>query len=252
MKLKRFLQLGCIMVAMTLFVSCSGEDGADGVPGATGPAGTTGANGTDGTDGTNGADGADGADGQDGIACWDLNGDGVGNIAVGGDGGSEDEDINDDGVVDALDCQGPQGDSGPGAQRIVVDVTGIAVDDTAINLAVPELTQEIVDNYVLLFYLTDGANYFPIPGSTNSEFQATNRQYNVSYSVGNVDLLVSSFDGTDLTQGWVTGLFTELHVVLVETSSMGGKSQADVMASLKSAGVDTNDYHAVMKHYGME
>ncbi len=51
---------------------CSGDDGDDGNPG---PAGT---------------------DGSDGINCWDLNGNGIGDLP--------DEDLNGDGVVDVLDC----------------------------------------------------------------------------------------------------------------------------------------------------
>lgn len=57
-----------------------------------------------GADGQNGADGQDGADGADGINCWDLNGNGIGDIA---------EDLNGDGIVDVLDCRGPEGPEGP-------------------------------------------------------------------------------------------------------------------------------------------
>lgn len=39
-----------------------------------------------------------------GIACWDLNGNGI---------ADPEEDVNNDGVVDALDCQGPAGLQGP-------------------------------------------------------------------------------------------------------------------------------------------
>ncbi|MGB5412547.1 MAG: hypothetical protein WBN09_13520, partial [Woeseiaceae bacterium] len=53
--------------------------------------------GCDGDDGARGADGTDGMDGGDGIACWDLNGNGV---------GDPEEDINNDGVVDVNDCTG--------------------------------------------------------------------------------------------------------------------------------------------------
>ncbi|MDH3614416.1 MAG: hypothetical protein OES10_14200 [Gammaproteobacteria bacterium] len=49
--------------------------------------------GCEGDDGRDGAAGTDGTDGQD---CWDLNGNGVGDLAT--------EDLNVDGVVDVLDC----------------------------------------------------------------------------------------------------------------------------------------------------
>lgn len=44
-----------------------------------------------------------GRDGNDGLSCWDLNGNGVSDLQ---------EDINQDGVWNALDCQGPAGPPG--------------------------------------------------------------------------------------------------------------------------------------------
>jgi octaheme c-type cytochrome (tetrathionate reductase family) len=67
-------------------VGCEGDDGKDG---AAGVAGATGATGPSGTDGTNG------------LACWDLNQNGVADVAT--------EDLNRDGVVDVLDCRTPSG-----------------------------------------------------------------------------------------------------------------------------------------------
>ena len=66
-----------------------------GVTGDMGPTGPTGAKGTTGDTGPTGATGADGT------ACWDLNGNGVGDSG---------EDINGDGNYDALDCQGSDHD----------------------------------------------------------------------------------------------------------------------------------------------
>ncbi len=48
-----------------------------------------------GCEGDDGAPGADGTDGADGISCWDLNANGQADA---------DEDLNGDGVVDAVDC----------------------------------------------------------------------------------------------------------------------------------------------------
>ena len=67
-------------------VGCEGDDGKDG---AAGVAGATGATGPSGTDGTTG------------LACWDLNQNGVADLAT--------EDLNRDGVVDVLDCRTPSG-----------------------------------------------------------------------------------------------------------------------------------------------
>ena len=59
--------------------------------------------GSDGADGTNGSNGTDGQDGRDGIDCWDLDGDGQNDA---------NEDVNNDGKFNSLDCQGPKGDKG--------------------------------------------------------------------------------------------------------------------------------------------
>lgn len=50
-----------------------------------------------------------------GLACWDLNGNGI---------GDPDEDTNNDGVWDAFDCQGVQGDVGPQGPQGIVGTTG--------------------------------------------------------------------------------------------------------------------------------
>ncbi|MCG3129333.1 MAG: N-acetylneuraminate epimerase [Phycisphaerae bacterium] len=59
--------------------------------------------GQSGPPGEDGADGEEGAPGSPGVACWDLNADGIAQLDT--------EDTNEDGVVDVLDCRG---DTGPG------------------------------------------------------------------------------------------------------------------------------------------
>ncbi len=212
--------LGCMVTAMALISSCSGEDGKDGL---------------NGTNGTNGVDGATGPAGSDGIACWDLNANGVGDI---------EEDMNGDEFVDALDCQGPQGEAGPAAQRIIVDTTGETPGATSIELDVPELTQAVLDTHIVLTYITDGSNFWSIPAAIPTAF--FNFDLVVRYEVGLIE--IRELIGT----GWDPDLFPEVHIVLIETASMGGKSQADVMASLKAAQVDVNNYEEVKKFFGLK
>jgi octaheme c-type cytochrome (tetrathionate reductase family) len=71
---------------------------------ALGAAGCGGDDGNDGIDGVPGTAGVDGADGQN---CWDLNGNGVGDLP--------DEDLNGDGVVDVLDCNPAANEPAAGA-----------------------------------------------------------------------------------------------------------------------------------------
>ena len=75
----------------------NGPTGPTGAAGPAGPAGTTGANGTN------------------GISCWDLNGNGVNDVA---------EDINGDGNWDALDCAGAAGPAGPTGAAGATGVAG--------------------------------------------------------------------------------------------------------------------------------
>nr|WP_299338908.1 hypothetical protein [Allomuricauda sp.] len=66
-----------LMVLTACVISCSGEDGEQGLQGITG---------------------------ENGINCWDLDGDGEGDLGS--------EDINNDGKVNVLDCMGMVGDVG--------------------------------------------------------------------------------------------------------------------------------------------
>lgn len=78
---------GVVLTATVLALgACSGDDGSQG---PAGPAGD---------DGTSGATGATGATG---LNCWDLNGNGVADLAT--------EDVNKDGKVDIDDCRTPTG-----------------------------------------------------------------------------------------------------------------------------------------------
>ena len=79
--------LGLVLTVTVLALSaCSGDDGDTGPAGPSGSAGVTGPTGTSGTNGLN---------------CWDLNGNGVADLAT--------EDVNKDGKVDVDDCRTPTG-----------------------------------------------------------------------------------------------------------------------------------------------
>lgn len=81
----------------------------EGTPGLDGAVGPTGATGADGQDGTNGADGTAG------IACWDLNQNGLADPV---------EDINGDGLVNVLDCQ-PAATDNPTGSKVPGGTSGL-------------------------------------------------------------------------------------------------------------------------------
>ena len=126
------IALALALIGMVAFPGPVGDDGAQG---EIGPQGLTGDDGDEGNDGAqgpagpqglSGVNGTDGVDGVNGIACWDLNGNGTGDIPA--------EDINGDLVVDVLDCTGAQGPDGPqGPSGIVTSAfaTGFGNDPTA-------------------------------------------------------------------------------------------------------------------------
>ena len=75
----------------------AGADGAPGLPGADGVQGPAGPQGEQGLIGLTGPTGADGIQGTAGLSCWDLNGNKMQDAI---------EDINGDGIFNALDCSG--------------------------------------------------------------------------------------------------------------------------------------------------
>lgn len=106
-------------------------------PGPAGPKGDQGTLGIQGDQGLQGNQGLPGNAGLTGLACWDLNGNRVGDLAT--------EDINGDLVVDVLDCagaQGPQGLQGPpGPGTLMVStVFGTVTTITASCQAFMQLT----------------------------------------------------------------------------------------------------------------
>ena len=110
------------MAALSVSISAKGEQGETGPAGKVGPAGPigpqgkrgpTGAQGPKGENGDRGPIGLQGEAGEAGLMCWDLNGNGVGDLKGEGE---VNEDINGDGEVSVKDCsglQGPQGNPGP-------------------------------------------------------------------------------------------------------------------------------------------
>ena len=101
------------LVAVTLTLGLAGCEGDDGAAGATGSPGTP---------------------GSDGQACWDLDGNGVGDVAT--------EDINGDGVVDSLDCA-------PDADPIVAAVEAAKIEScTTCHDGVGDEHQAVYDQYV--------------------------------------------------------------------------------------------------------
>ena len=207
-------------------------------------------NGEDGTDGLSGKNGDQGAAGVNGVSCWDLNGNGIGDSI---------EDANQDGNFDALDCQGEQGEQGnQGGQG----ATGNANDEehadnhddlsdyTFHTLDLNDIVDEPA-NYAYLFYLVyviDPDVYrIPIPG--NLSHIPAEAGVIINWDTG--EFLVQFRNVDNGQQFTIPGSpFPELIVVAIEHNNTS-KNSENVMAELKAAGVDTNDYNAVAAYFGL-
>ena len=176
--------------------------------------------GDDGTDGINGIDGTNGTNG--------ING------------------------QDGADGTNGQNGTDASAQKIIVDISEVPGNISKIDIAVPELTDEILQNNTLIFFIEsinpDGSIFIPVPGRV---FEL-DRQFDIYFHVGELTITVSDYDGFSL-EDWIPGIFTNLHIALIKTSTLQGKNaQENVMASLKANGVDINNYHQVMHYLGLE
>ncbi|WP_201741809.1 hypothetical protein [Flagellimonas alvinocaridis] len=90
--MKSMKVLGMALLGMSIIMaSCTGDQGEPGPKGDKG-------------DSVTGGKGDKGDPGKDGLACWDLNGNGMADVDT--------EDFNNDGEVNALDCQGAPGNDG--------------------------------------------------------------------------------------------------------------------------------------------
>lgn len=192
----------------------AGEDGEDGEGiGVPGPQGEQGPAGENGTDGTNGMDGTNGTDGTN---------------------GEDGEDGNANVATYTYDLSSESG--------------------STIVVTAPVLTQEVIDNDLILGYLLKGGTtYTPIPApiyafglNDNSDIAVEinlNRYWMYFYEVG-----------TENFKSVSAGQLDELKLVVIESNSTtSGKSSKENMVSrLKSAGVDTNDYYAVMDYFGLD
>ncbi|WP_421805564.1 collagen-like triple helix repeat-containing protein [Flagellimonas sp.] len=158
-------------------------------------------------------------------------------------------------------AQGPQGEQGEAGQdgnanvsKLIYDFTldgnEPAPEQNIIEIDLPELTNEILTSYTLIFFLEDIDDnfYLAIPGR---DF-FNDRQFDIAMTTGQLRLTVSDYDGWSFQFGWIPGLYERLHITMIEINpdTMGGKNS--VANDLKSAGVDITNYHEVMEYYGLE
>ncbi|MBR9855271.1 MAG: collagen-like protein [Algicola sp.] len=229
MKTFKLVSMAMLCMAVVL-VSCSGEDGETGAQGAKGDPGES-------------IKGDPGENGNDGISCWDLNGNGVKDA---------NEDINQDGNFDGLDCQGDNGENGMDGNANVQELLyGLELFGNYTDLTINLNDFEEIDtpaNYAYLYYLhhTNG-NRYSIPGHLvdNTHYA----RVHTNLQTGN--LFVNFYD-LDNSPFVVPGSEYQFLVIVAIELSNAGKTSENVMAELKAAGVDTSDYDAVATYFGLK
>jgi hypothetical protein len=245
-----------ILLALSLILmSCSGEDGDAGPQGESGENGyhcwdTNTNRSNDPEEDTNDDGewnnldciGMDGLNGKNGVNCWDLNADFM---------NDPEEDINEDGKWDVTDCQGADGNAD--VQKIILELDNPFIYfDLLIELEVPQLTPEVLQNYVLLFQFENvtpnGSAYLPLPG----RLAIYDRSYGVIFEPGFVYIEVTNFDGSDTSPGWM-GLWDFLHITLIKISALEDKGQtAQIQKALMEADIVIEDHKALSPYFNKE
>jgi len=195
----------------------AGEDGeALGVPGPQGEQGEQGETGATGPAGEDGTDGTNGTNGTDGTN------------------GEDGEDGNANVATYTYDLSSESGAT-------------ITVNATA-------LSQEVIDNDLILGYLSKNGNtYTPIPAPIYAFGLGDNSDIAVEISLNRYWMFFYEV-GTENLKSVTVGQLDELKLIVIESNSTtsGKSSKANTLSNLKSAGVDTSDYYAVMDYYGLE
>ncbi len=161
-----------------------------------------------------------------------------------------------DGADGAQGAQGPAGQDGTNGTNGNANVQTYTFDTSAQdgsvwNINASQLTQDVLDNDVILTYLKRSTSYYFVPGSS------FNDDIKVPLFLSTVQLLFyNRVTGASLTP--TVGVYDLLKLVIIESSNTAaGKGTSlskkeGVFNELKAAGVDINNYNEVMDYYGLD
>ncbi len=163
-----------------------------------------------------------------------------------------------DGIDGAQGPQGPAGQNGTNGQdgnanvqTFIFDISGVA--GSAHTQSIPEITQDVIDNDVILGYVNRNSFQYPLPAI---KVQGT---FNIRtlYSVGQYSMYFHlSSNGNN--HNIAAGDLEELKIIIIESSSTKAgngtntSKKQNVFNELKAAGVDVNNYNEVIKYYGLD
>ncbi|MBP0903245.1 hypothetical protein ACFSKN_14845 [Mariniflexile gromovii] len=152
--------------------------------------------------------------------------------------------------------QGPEGPAGEdgnaNVQTFVFNTSSLSGDSFILSL--PEITQDVIDNDVVLGYITHWQNYhYPIPGTVFNGESAVRvyivpSQYHIKFH---------NLNGTPYTVA--AGAYPTTKIIIIKSSnttiaktSSKKNSKQHILNELNQNGVDINDYNAVCNYYGIK
>ena len=146
---------------------------------------------------------------------------------------------------------GPAGQDGNANVRtLTYDLTNFSGDSH--DQRIPELTQEVLDNDVILGYLKTSIVYYPIPTTT---IRLGGQEVDINVEV-TPNLYTIEFHDSETTNNrpLTRGTLSSLKIVIIKSSSntAGKIATLGILSKLKSEGIDFNDYYAVMDYFGLE
>lgn len=160
-----------------------------------------------------------------------------------------------DGIAGVAGTDGNDGEQGPAGEDGNANVRTFTFDIsqtmTEFHFTLPfnELSQDVLDNDVILTYIQSASNlrYYPIPGiSDDNEFEV--ELYLENMTIYSYDRL------TGASLPITAGQFTLVKTIIIESfSTTTGKSaDKDVLSEIKAAGININDYYEVADYYGID
>lgn len=165
-----------------------------------------------------------------------------------------------DGINGSIGATGPAGANGTNGEDGNANVNTFVFDlslksGASIPSDLPELTQEVIDNDLIIGYLQNGVSttYFPIPAGVWPN--GTGGFYDIAVDIAVGKYWVNFYEvGTQNLMSVVGDELGKLKIVIAESTSTttGKTSKESIRSELKSAGVDINDYFAVMDYFGLE
>ncbi len=172
------------------------------------------------------SDGEDGAIGPQGIAGSEG--------ATGSQGASGPQ-----GIQGVQGIQGEQGNAN--ARTFTFDAS--TESGISMNLAIPELTQAVLDTDAILWYLNTNGFSYSIPGAVDAADYVTR-----VYALANMAFInFHNWDGTAYTIS--AGDIDEIKMIIIGSTATTTKTAMTALEELTAAGVDINDYDAVVAYY---